>query len=191
MSTTSSDKDTAVRIEAGRIVLRTKTLEDAPDDYAWRSDSELATFDAVPPLRMSYEDYQRVYRNEFNSPPGRHLSLGIEDESGLHIGNVMYYNLDPFAGQTELGIMIGRREFWSRGYGTEAVQLMVQHIFATTPVHRVYLHTLTWNTRAQKAFGKAGFLPVGEVVRNGHTFVIMEVWRDQAERRASGRAGDQ
>ncbi|MEK7215459.1 MAG: GNAT family N-acetyltransferase [Chloroflexota bacterium] len=174
----SSGNATAVRIEHGRLTLRSKRPEDARDDYAWRSDPELVKFDAVPPLRMSWEDYQRVYAGEIRNPPGRQLSLGIEDEIGEHIGNVMYYNLDEFAGQVELGIMIGNRDYWSRGYGPEAVRLMVEHIFDSTSVHRVYLHTLTWNVRAQKSFSKAGFVPVGEVLRNGYNFVIMELWRD-------------
>ncbi len=176
----SSGRLAAVRLERGGVTLRNKRVEDAPDDFAWRSDPELVTFDAVPPLRMSWEDYQRVYAGEVRNPPVRQLSLGIEDETGVHIGNVMYYNLDEFAGQVELGIMIGRRDYWGRGYGAEAVRLMVEHIFGSTGVHRVYLHTLTWNVRAQKSFGKAGFVPVGEVLRNGHNFVIMELWRDQA-----------
>ena len=171
---------TGIRLARGRVTLRNKRAEDARDDYTWRSDPELVTFDAVPPLRMNWEDYQRVYAGEVRNPPGRQLSLCIEDETGVHIGNVMYYNLDEFAGQVELGIMIGRRDYWGRGYGTDAVRLMVDHIFASTSAHRIYLHTLTWNVRAQRSFGKAGFVPAGEVLRNGHNFVIMELWRDQA-----------
>ena len=42
-----------LRIQGQKVVLREKRLEDAEDDYAWRSDPELAAFDAVAPLRTS------------------------------------------------------------------------------------------------------------------------------------------
>ena len=171
----------AISIETERVILRTKRLDDAEDDYAWRSNPELATFDAVPALRMDWSDFLRVFKGELRNPAPRQLTLAIEDRAGVHMGNCMYYNLDVTVGQTELGIMIARREYWSQGYGTEAVTAMVRHIFASTGVSRIYLHTLTWNYRAQKAFQKSGFEPVGEVLRNGHNFVIMEQYRWQFE----------
>ena len=148
-----------IRIEGEQTVLREKRLEDAEDDYAWRSDPELATFDAVPALRMNWPDFLRVYKDELRHPPPRQRNLSIEDRAGVHIGNCMYYNLDETAGHAELGIMVGRRDYWGQGYGSEAVAAMVQHIFQTTTIRRVYLHTLTWNVRAHKAFQKAGFTP--------------------------------
>ena len=171
----------AISIETERVILRTKRLDDAEDDYAWRSDPELATFDAVPALRMDWADFLRVYKGELRNPAPRQLTLAIEDRAGVHMGNCMYYNLDETVGQTELGIMIARPEYWSQGYGTEAVTAMVRHIFASTGVSRIYLHTLTWNYRAQKAFQKSGFETVGEVLRNGHNFAIMEQYRWQFE----------
>jgi hypothetical protein len=40
-----------------RVILRRKRLSDAKDDYTWRSDEELASYDAVPPIRMSFSDF--------------------------------------------------------------------------------------------------------------------------------------
>ncbi len=169
-----------VRVEGRRVVLREKRVEDARDDYEWRTDPDLAIYDAVPPLRMAWEDFFRIYRDELRRPPPRQEVLAIEDpETGLHIGNCMYYDLDETRGQAEFGIMIGRREFWSQGYGRDAVAAMLRYIFHTRKVNRVYLHTLTWNVRAQKAFQSAGFSPVREVLRNGHTFLQMEIFREQ------------
>jgi hypothetical protein len=42
---------------------------------------------------------------------------------------------------------------------------------------------LDWNTRAQRCFGKAGFVPQGNVWRDGQNFVLMEVRRDRRGRR--------
>jgi RimJ/RimL family protein N-acetyltransferase len=171
-----------VHLEGEVIVLREKRLEDAQDDYGWRADPDLAIYDAVPPLKMNYEDFLRIFREELRFPPPRQETLSIIDQEGLHIGNCMFYDLDESRGQAELGIMIGRRDYWSQGYGRDAVATMLRYMFEQRNLKRVYLHTLTWNVRAQKAFQKCGFTPVREVLRNGHNFVLMEVVRDQALR---------
>ena len=168
-----------VLVEGTNVVLREKRVEDAAEDYAWRCDPELAAFDAVPALRMAWEDYLRIYKEELRYPPPRQRTLSIEDRQGKHIGNCMYYDVDEAKGEAELGIMIGLREYWNLGYGRDAVATLLGHIFETTQLNRIYLHTLTWNARAQKAFERAGFTPVREVLRNGHNFVLMEVSRDQ------------
>ncbi len=167
-----------VHVEGRLVVLREKRLEDARDDYSWRADPKLAVYDAVPPLKMSWEDFERIYKEELRYPPPRQLTLSIIDRAGVHIGNCMYYDMDEARGQAELGIMIGRREYWGQGYGRDAVSTLLRHMFENPILKRVYLHTLTWNVRAQKAFQSCGFTSVREVLRNGHTFILMEVLRD-------------
>lgn len=173
-----------VEIKGEKVVLREKRLEDAENDYRWRSDSELATFDGVPPLRMSFNSYLSVFREELRYPSGRHRTFAIEDRAGRHIGNCMYYDIDEVAGQAELGILIGEREYWSKGYGTDAVDTLLHYIFSTTKLNRVYLHTLDWNIRAQKSFAKSGFISIGPVKRSGHVFIAMEVYRSWMENKA-------
>ena len=56
--------------------------------------------------------------------------------------------------------MIGNRDYWGLGYGTDSVNALLGHIFTTTTLDRVYLHTLDWNVRAQRAFAKSGFREV-------------------------------
>jgi RimJ/RimL family protein N-acetyltransferase len=91
----------------------------------------------------------------------------------------MYYDIDFGRKRTELGILIGDREYWSHGYGTDAVMTMLRHIFTETPITLVYLHTLDWNARAQKSFAKCGFKFIKKVRRDGHTFHYMEVIKDE------------
>jgi RimJ/RimL family protein N-acetyltransferase len=163
------------------VVLREKRLGDAPDDYRWRSDVELARFDAARPFAATYHDYLALYRDELAYPSPYRRSLAIEDADGHHIGNAMYYNIDAIRREAEIGITIGEREFWSRGYGTDAVKTLVRHILRTTGFRRIYLKTLEWNGRARKAFEKAGFRVCGRSRRGGNTFVVMEymsAWLD-------------
>ncbi len=75
--------------------------------------------------------------------------------------------------------MIGESDCWDRGYGTDAVDTLVDYIFTETGLQRIYLKTLDWNERAQRCFVKSGFIPCGEMVKNGHRFVLMEVRKEQ------------
>ncbi|MDP2948713.1 MAG: GNAT family N-acetyltransferase, partial [Chloroflexota bacterium] len=100
-----------------RVILRRKRLSDAANDYSWRSDEELARFDAVPPLRTSLGDFTVSLLAQLRHPDPNRCSYAIEDEGGQHIGNVMYYNLREVPGEAELGVTIGDRRYWGQGYG--------------------------------------------------------------------------
>lgn len=160
-----------------KLLLRDKKVADAPDDYAWRTDPELARFDATTPLRSSYNEFLEAYLEELTSPKQRQRRYAIESLDGKHIGNCMYYNIDLQRRQVELGILVGDRDYWNRGYGTDAVLTLLDYIFGNISVERVYLHTLEWNRRAQVSFAKCGFMPYQRVWRDGQEFIAMELWR--------------
>ena len=174
-----------------RVVLRDKKLSDAADDYKWRLDKELTRLDAAPPLKLSYREYMLFYREEIDYPsPGRRR-FGIDTVDGKHIGNCMYYDIDIRSGQAEMGIMLGDRDYWSKGYGSDAVRTLLDYIFNRTSLSRVYLHTLGWNIRAHKSFQKAGFVPVKYVRRDGYNFLHMEIlkeWWQKPKSKENGKS---
>lgn len=170
-----------ITLAGDRVVLREKRISDAQDDYSWRTDLELAELDASNPITMSYENFVKYSREEIDDPNPNSMRFGIDDVCGKHIGNTMFYDINMRRGAAELGIMIGDRDYWSKGYGTDAVAMMLDYIFTTTDIRRVYLHTLVWNRRAQRAFGKAGFRAVKNVNRSGYDFILMEILRAEWE----------
>jgi RimJ/RimL family protein N-acetyltransferase len=103
--------------------------------------------------------------------------FAIDTLDGRHIGNCMYYDVDQAKKQAKIGIIIGDRDYWSMGYGTDAIMTLVCHIFNDLNLERVYLDTLEWNVRAQRCFQKCGFLVNGHVHDKGHNFVIMELYK--------------
>jgi RimJ/RimL family protein N-acetyltransferase len=105
----------------------------------------------------------------------------VETLDGLHIGNCVYYNVNQAESKTELGIMIGNRDYWNQGYGAETVNLLLDHIFGKLSLERVYLTTLDWNMRAQKCFKKCGFSDCGYVTRDGFQFMLMVIQRREWE----------
>ena len=168
----------ASELKGARIVLRDKRPEDAENDYRWRSDPELARLDAAIPLTMSFERYLKLFEDQMKYPtPGSH-HYSIETLDGVFIGNCMYYDLDTVNREAELGIVIGDRDYWSDGYGYDAVTTLLDHMFNVRNLKRVYLHTLEWNNRAQKSFSKSGFNPVRPVRRMAHDFILMDVLRE-------------
>ena len=80
--------------------------------------------------------------------------------------------------EAELGITIGDKRYWSRGYGRDTVVTFLRHLFTEAGLHRVYLNTLDWNVRAQQSFHAAGFSDCGTVRRGVHNFITMEAARD-------------
>lgn len=168
-------------IKGEKVILREKRKEDALQDYVWRCDPELARYDATLPLHTTFEDYLIGYEEVLRYPNTRRKRFAIETLEGKHIGNCTYYDIDEGRKQAELGILIGEREYWGKGYGTDVVSTLLRYIFATTDIERVYLHTLDWNLRAQKCFQKCGFVEVDRVRYDSYDFVRMEVHRSDLD----------
>ncbi len=166
-------------MQGAKVSIREKRVTDAEDDHGWRCDPELAALDAATPLRMGYEEYLRQFKQELEHASAWSRRFGIDTLEGKHIGNCMYYDVDFFRGTAELGILVGDRDHWSEGYGSEAVKLLLYHLFTEMPMKRIYLHTLESNFRAQKAFEKCGFKAIRPVKRGGWEFLYMELKKER------------
>ena len=170
-----------VNEEGEKVRVREKRVKDIQNEYSWRVDPELSRLDATKPMTMSYEDFFRYSKEEMQFPNYRSKRLAVETLEGVHIGNIMYYDLNMQNSQAELGIMIGDKDYWSSGYGTDTVNTLLRHLFTILELDRVYLHTLSWNYRAQASFAKSGFKLVRNVKRGGQDFILMEVLRSDWE----------
>ncbi len=151
-------------------------MTDAPMDFAWASDAELMRLDAAECVPLSYSVFLLKYIEGLHDPTKRHFA--IETHEGRHIGNCVCYNFHGVHREAELGIMIGERDYWGKGYGADAVATLARYMFDVMDIERICLHTLTWNLRAQRCFQKCGFVVCDRLVRNGNEFVEMELYRD-------------
>ena len=168
-------------IIGSKIILRDKKLADAPHDYTWRTDPELAQLDAAPLLKITFPQYLLEYTSELCYSSLIRHRFSIQTLDGKHIGNCLYYDINETRGEAELGIMIGNRDYWDKGYGADAVTTLLSYIFRQTKLDRIYLKTLESNHRAQKCFQKCGFTPCGHLFRDGYSFVLMEINRKQQQ----------
>ena len=164
-------------INGSKIILRDKSLADALDDYTWQTDPELAHLDAAPLPTITFREYLSDYTSQLRYLLSARRQFAIDAPDGKHIGNCVYYGVNKTKGEAELGIMIGDRDYWDKGYGADAVTTLVSHIFRQTKLKRIYLKTLDSNSRAQKCFQKCGFTSYGHLVRDGFSFVLMETLR--------------
>ncbi len=167
-------------ITTSKVILREKRTADAGDDYTWETDPELAYLDAAPVVTITFSEYLLEYTNELRNHHSTNHRFAIDTLEDKHIVNCSYYNINETEDEAELGIMIGNRDYWDKGYGTDAVTTLVNYIFRqTTNLNRIYLNTLESNTRAQKCFPKCGFTIYNHMVKNGFSFVLMEIYRHQ------------
>ena len=170
-----------MNLQGGRVVLREKRLGDAWNEYQWRSNPELSQLDATLPLSISYEEFLRIFKGQLEYPTPWAKRMSVDTLDGLYIGNCMYYDVDTINKEAEIGIMIGNQAYWNDGYGFEILITFIDHIFSSTTLNRLYLHTLEWNKRAKRCFEKCGFDVVKPVRRSKQDFILMELLRDAWE----------
>ncbi|ADV67325.1 GNAT family N-acetyltransferase [Deinococcus maricopensis] len=150
--------------------------------YGYFRDRELADWNGAQPIRLPEWVFRRVMIDEERG--GERYGFGVLDEAGRLIGSVELYDLRPSppltATTATLGVMIGERALWGRGYGREAVGAVLRFAFerVSPPLERVRLRTFAHNRRAQRAFLASGFQEVAREVGRERTDVLMEITRD-------------
>lgn len=77
------------------------------------------------------------------------------------VGSVYLRDIDREHGKAEYGIFIGEKEALSKGYGTQAAELMIEYSFHELGLHKLMLRVLAENERARRSYEKAGFVQEG------------------------------
>jgi RimJ/RimL family protein N-acetyltransferase len=164
-----------MKIKGNRVILRAKKPSDAENDYNWQTDPELSALDAVKPYSLPFREFYREYVDILRTPHPNRVTFAVDTHEGKHIGNCVYYNIDDVKHETEIGVMIGNRDYWNKGYGADIISTLIDHIFKQLMFKRVYLKTLEMNLRAQKCFKKCGMVPYGSMESDGYKFLLMEM----------------
>jgi diamine N-acetyltransferase len=145
-----------------RIRLRGVERTDVPKSFEWINDPEVNEGLAVY-LPMSLRDEEQWFdqmaqRDQSEKP----MAIEVREGEGWNlIGNCGVFNIEWMHRTAELGIMIGDKSIWNQGYGTETMQLLLQHGFETLNLNRIYLRVYSTNPRAMRAYEKAGFVLEG------------------------------
>ncbi len=132
--------------------------------YKWGRDDQVLRWSGGTPTELSEHEFREHIRAErLYGPSNRRAYLifaRLPNNKLELIGRLGIFGIDWDKRQGELGIVIGEKNYWGHGYGRDAVQTIVRHIFSTSSLNRVYLYTFADNVRAQHAFAAAGFREV-------------------------------
>ncbi len=177
-----------------RIRLRGVEKRDIPKFYEWINDPEVTEGLAIY-LPMSMSDEEKWFEGVGSRDPHeKPMAIEIkEDKDWKLIGNCSFFNIEWTHRAGELGIMIGDKSVWNQGYGTETMQLLLQHGFETLNLNRIYLRVYSTNPRALRAYEKAGFILEGTlreaVYRHGKyaNDYVMSVLRSEWDARPEGK----
>ncbi len=163
-----------------RVYLRRPTLKDAQDVFNWERDNEVWRYDPHRPYSQNMSEFLPIFERSYVQGNGRQFWFIIEDEQHIPIGTITYFNVDYRAGQAEIGLGLGDKTRWGKGYGPEAIRTLVQYLFTQPGFARIYAETAQTNQPARRAFAKAGFSEVGQIFdlrSSGEPWVLLEIWK--------------
>jgi diamine N-acetyltransferase len=154
-------------LEGERIILRSLEWDDLVYIQKWSNDSELrGLIGEIAPMTMdeAREFYERVRKDE-----QRAWFVIVLKEDGRVIGEAGLLRIFPAWRTTDLSIILGERDSWGRGYGTEAIHLLLDYAFGCLKLHRVAIGVVDFNEVALRFYEKVGFKREG-VQRDGYYF---------------------
>jgi RimJ/RimL family protein N-acetyltransferase len=146
--------------------------------YRWCRDQDLLRLSGGTPTDLSLSEFCEQLRGDHRDQPDQRMVFFIlrrsfdgvdaepsRNDHGELIGRIGCFAIDWARRDCELGVVIGEATEWGKGYGRAAIILLLQHLFETTWLERVYLFTYPENIRAQRCFAACGFRPRGTVQR--------------------------
>ena len=169
----------------GRLVrLRATEPADRERVHSWVNDPEVTRY-----LTMRYPSTEGDWVWPVDGPPPgfTFVRLAIETKDGGHIGAVNLHEINAEDSSAGLGIIIGEKDAWSKGYGADAVVTLLRFAFGEMNLHRIWLTTLEYNERARACYRKCGFQEEGRmrqhIFRHGRyvDFIQMGILREEFE----------
>lgn len=150
-------KDKGPVIRGERICLRPVTLKDAKPLYVkWLNDKEVNRFLETRHKRQTIGSVRSYIEEITNRKEILFMAICLK-EGGRHIGNIKIGPINTFHRFSEIGIMIGDKSEWGRGYASEAISLISRYAFDSLKLHKLTTGCYESNTGSRKAFEKAGF----------------------------------
>jgi diamine N-acetyltransferase len=137
--------------------LRAIEREDVPTFVRWFNDPEVRDFILIH-RPMSMADEERWFENLPNRKDDFLFAVeALVEGQWVHIGNTGLHNVDWKNSYATFGIVLGEKQYWGLGYGTETTRTMLRYAFNELGLHRVELEVFAFNPRAIRCYEKAGF----------------------------------
>ena len=149
----------------GKVTLRPLEKKDLGKSLEWLTDPLVNKY-----LSQNFKDLTEKQEEQwFNYIQDSHQDIVfaiLESSSGKHIGNCALHKIDQRKKTCELGIVIGEKDYWDRGFGSDAVRALVDFALNDLEMSKIWLNVYTYNHRAIKVYEKCGFNLVRVLKRN-------------------------
>lgn len=145
-----------------KVQLRELTIDDVEDRYQWCLDREVTKHlnmpEKYPPFsREETLHWIKMCKNRTNG----YEQKAIVTDEGKHIGWVDLKNIDKLNKHAELGIAIGDKNYWGKGYGLAAMKAMLQWGFKDLGLNKIWLRVEIDNEKAIKSYKRMGYVEEG------------------------------
>ncbi|MDP3784897.1 MAG: GNAT family N-acetyltransferase [bacterium] len=130
--------------------------KDAANVTRWVNDPEVTYFMFYGQLPLSLAEAKKFLDTEGNSHHA--LTFIVSDKkTGREIGFAGLYEIDWISQRAEFRVLLGEKDFWSKGCGTEISELLTWFGFDRLNLHRIDLGVTSNNKGAIRAYEKAGY----------------------------------
>ena len=152
-------------ISGGKVILRPLEKKDLVRSLQWLTDPFVNKYLSQNFRDLTGEQEEKWF--DYIQCSQQDMVFAILDrETGLHIGNCALDKIDKKKGSCGLGIVIGDKEYWDKGYGTDSVKALVDFALMDLRLFRIRLNVYTYNHRAINTYNKCGFKLIRVLKRN-------------------------
>jgi len=148
-------------LQGKRVLLRPIKKSDIPNFVKWMNDQEVNQFTQrdFPLTEMAEEKW---FEKAANQADGAILVIeAIDGEDPKPIGNCGFSSIHVIYRKSTFGICIGEKDYWEKGYGTEAGRLLINYVFSRLNLNRISSSVLDINPRSLALHKKLGFKAEG------------------------------
>lgn len=129
--------------------------------YRWINDPEISEHLLVngPISRLAEQDwFEKAARSD-----GTQIHFAIETLDGEHVGNSGIHRIDHHHGTCRTGSLIGRKDLWGQGLGTDAARVRSRYIFDILNMRMTLSSVLEDNPGSLRMQEKAGYEVYGRI----------------------------
>jgi RimJ/RimL family protein N-acetyltransferase len=153
-----------MKIKTKRLILRSATFKDAADIAINANNLDVTRYTAHIPFPYSVKnakDFVRLCRKRESQRPCTDLNFVVELRSEKKvIGCLGFIRIDYFTGKADIGYWFGKN-YWRRGFGSEAVNALINLAFNKLKLQRLEVAIYTENRASQALVKKLGFKKEG------------------------------
>lgn len=163
-----------VQMTSERLVLRPHTPESFERLHKWRSDAEILELSADSVEIPTEEQTRRALDRWMQEREDIiHVAICLKETDEL-IGFLHIAMIEPPHRRCRIGLVIGEKHLWGRGYGAEALRRAVDYCFEELSMNRIGAEVYATNPRSVRMLERVGFKREGvlrESVLKGDGFV--------------------